>query len=248
MDKCPRCGNYVSKLFPLDNDYETSVYTELLKMPYPCTDYLCIKCLNVVLGISKDDVLQEGRAEDNTYFNVNILKGNIAQSIIGMIFRDCGYEVYPFGYESYFTNIIKNLKKGNANVTARIVRSSPNILVYDRESNDCFLLEIKATNAPDECSYEMSIYDLEKYKEYWNEAVLIVYCVRTANIYCKPFSEIDTVSLNKSKFKKTGVESRVLDLKKTFSDLPDYFSLIDKNKYRALIDQIKKVLFQFNTI
>ena len=81
MDTCPRCGNYASKLFPLDNAYETSVYTELLKMPYPCTDYLCIKCVNEVLGISnedvsKDDVIKEGQAEDNTYSRKNASGGN----------------------------------------------------------------------------------------------------------------------------------------------------------------------------
>ena len=253
MYTCPRCGNNVTKLYPLDDAYLTSVYTDLLGVPYPYTDYLCIRCVNEVLGVStegvsKDDVIKEGQVEDHTYFNVNLLKGNIAQAIIGMIFRDCGYEVYPFGYESYFTNIIKNLKKGNTNVTAMIVRSSPDILVYDGENNNCYLLEIKATNAPNEKSFEMSIYDLEKYKKHWNETILIVYCIRTSNIYCKPFSEIEIETLSKSKFEKTGVESRVLNLEKTFSNLPDLFDLIDRKKYANLIEQFKKVLSQFNTI
>ena len=121
MDKCPGCGKYVPKLFPLDNADVSSQWSALVEVAYPCTDYLCIKCITQRVGITKRDVDREERVEDNTYFNINLLKGNIAQSIIGMIFRDCGYEVYPFGHESYFTNIIKNLKKGSANITAKYV-------------------------------------------------------------------------------------------------------------------------------
>lgn len=246
MNKCPRCGKQVPKLFPLDDADTTSQYSGLLGVPYPCTEYLCIKCLNKLVGISREDVINEERLEDNIEFNINLLKGNIAQSIISMIFRDCGYEVYPFGYESYLTNIIRRLRKGD-NTIARNIRSSPDILVYDRGNNDCFLVEIKATNAPDESNYEMLRYSLERYKKYWDEATLVIYCIRTANIYCKSFNEIDIDSLNRSRFKNTERESCVLDLKNTFLELPKYFRLIDENRYYDLISRIREVIQQFDT-
>jgi DNA-directed RNA polymerase subunit RPC12/RpoP len=247
MYKCSRCGKVVPKLIPLDDADASSQYTSILGMPYSSTDYVCISCARQILAISDEDLIQEERnTKLETEFLLNLLKGRLAQVVIETVFREFGYEVYPYGYESYLTNIIKFLRKGNANIPARKVRATPDIFIYDRELNDGFLIEIKATNTPDESKFWISKNAFQTYLVYWPETVLVVYCIPTLNIYCRPINSIHPEELPIERSGITDTENYVLNLKSDFYSLPKHFRLVEPIRYESLRQRIQGIIRQFS--
>ena len=153
---------------PIDDAHrsaqESAEITGLLDVPYASTytEHVCITCAKAMLGITDGDLIREERQTGiQTDFQINLLKGRVAQVVVETIFQVFGYEVYPYGYESYLTNIIKFMRKPNPNISVRKTRATPNLFVYDREMNDGFFLEVKATNTPDESAYWIPKFTLE---------------------------------------------------------------------------------------
>lgn len=247
--RCSRCGRIVQKLVPIDDACTSAQYTQLLDVAYPCTDYVCITCAKEMLGISDADLIQEERERKlDTEFLLNLTKGRLAQVVIETIFQEFGYEVYPYGYESYLTNIIKFLRKSNANIPARKVRATPDLFVYDREFNEGFFIEIKATNTPDETRFWISKSTLQTYLTYWRETVLVIYCITSLNIYCKPLEEINPEDLPIERSSLAGKELYCLNLKADFYTLPDYFRLIVAHRYKDFCQKVRVVLKQFGSL
>lgn len=247
--RCKRCGKTVEKLIPIDDSYTSAQYTEIVGVPYPCIDYVCITCAKEILGISDEDLIREERLQvRDTEFLLNMLKGRLAQVVVETIFQEFGYVVYPYGYESYLTNIIKFMRKEDANVPVRKVRATPDLFIYDRELNDGFFLEVKATTAPDETHFWISQSVLQGYQIYWPEAILIIYCIPSMNIYCRPVSEIliDQLPLEQSAL--TGGNNYVINLKQDFQILPDRFRLIDANGYQEFCKRVRRIVSQFSEL
>lgn len=245
--ECARCGKTVPKLVPIDDAYRSSQYTELIGIPYPCTDYVCITCAREIIGISDRDLVQEERVTKiETEFLLNLLKGRLAQVVIETIFREFGYEVYPYGYERYLASIMRFMSKADANIAARKVRASPDLFVYDRELNDGFFVETKATNVPDESKFWIAKSILDMYLTYWPEAVLVVYCMRSMNIYCRNVRDICLEKLHIERSGITGRDNYVLNLRDEFGVLPDYFRLIEPERYRDFCRRIRGILEEFN--
>jgi DNA-directed RNA polymerase subunit RPC12/RpoP len=245
--ECTRCGRTVSKLVPIDDAYRSSVITEQIGTPYRYTDYFCVTCAMEVVGITDRDLIQEERVSKiETEFLLNLLKGRLAQVLIEMILREFGYEVYPYGYETYLTSITRFMRKRDANISAWKVRTSPDLFVYDRELNDGFFVETKATNAPDESKYWISKSVLDMYLTYWPEVVLVVYCMRSMNIYCRNVRDICPEKLHTEQSSITGRDNYVINLKDEFGALPDYFRLIEPERYRDFCQRIRRILKEFN--
>jgi DNA-directed RNA polymerase subunit RPC12/RpoP len=245
--ECSRCGKTVPKLVPLGDAYRSSEYTQLLGIPNPCIDYFCVTCAREIIGISDQDLIHEERiTKVETEFLLNLLKGRLAQVLIETILKEFGYEVYPYGYESYLTGIISSMRKGGANIAATKVRVSPDIFVYDRELNEGFFIETKASNLPDESKFWISKSILDMYLSYWPEMVIVVYCIRSTNIYCRNIKDIALEGLPVVKSGITGRDNYVLNLKDEFGTLPDYFRLIYTDRYKDFCRRIMGVLKEFN--
>lgn len=240
MTNCPKCGRLVEKLIKLDDAFTSAQYTQLTGVPYFTSDHYCITCARMALGISDEDLIKEERAlTKNPSFLINLIKGRIGQVIIEGIFRNFGYEVYPYGYESYLTNIIKNLRKTGFDSTVRQIRSTPDTLVYDRELNEGFLLEIKSTTlSPD--NYWIRKDQLEQYQKLWSAAVLVVVHTPTLEIFCKTIEQIDLASLTVTSpnfaNQKKGYSINLVD---KFVKLSDLFRLIEQQELNTFIETIK---------
>lgn len=250
---CSRCGRQVKKLVPIDDAYrsaqESASWSGLLEVPWPevYTDYVCITCAKQILEITEEDLIREERlTRRETEFQINLLKGRLAQVVIETIFQEFGYEVYPYGYESYLTNIIKFMRKPNANIPVRKIRATPDIFVYDRELNDGFFIEIKATNTPDETSFWISKFTLDTYNTYWPEAILIIYCLSSMNIYCRQIKDISTDQLSIEKSPVGRHKNYVINLQSHFLSLPDFFRLIEPARYQDLCQHILNVMKDFH--
>ena len=252
--ECSKCGRVAEKLVAIDDAYrsaeDSAQWSGLLEMPYTCTytDYVCITCAKEMLGISDEDLIREERlTKIQTEFQINLLKGRLSQVVIETIFQEFGYEVYPYGYESYLTNIINSMRKGNANIPVRKLRATPDLIVYDRELNDGFFLEVKATNTPDETKFWLSKPTIQNYITYWPEAILIIYCIQSMNIYCRQVKDISPEQLQIEQGPIIdGHETYVVNLQSEFFTLPQYFRLIEADRYQDFCQRIREVLQNFH--
>jgi DNA-directed RNA polymerase subunit RPC12/RpoP len=253
--KCSRCSRVVEKLVPIDDAYrsaeDTAQYSELLGMPYihTYTDYVCITCARKMLGISDEDLVREERSTKiETEFQINLLKGRLAQVVIEAIFQEFGYVVYPYGYESHLTNIIKSMRKGKANIAVSKMRATPDLFVYDQEKNEGFSLEVKATSTPDETKYWIRKPTLQSYISHWPEAILIIYCMPSMNIYCRQVMDISAEQLPTEPALIGGHEVYVINLQSKFLALPEYFRLIKADRYQDFCQRIRGVLQNFHQL
>jgi DNA-directed RNA polymerase subunit RPC12/RpoP len=245
---CERCQQTVEKVISLGDVEATALITDAFHTPRPQYHYYCITCVRQILDITEADLVREERRLSNdTDFHLRVAKGRLAQVVIEIVFLEFGYEVYPFGYESYFTNIIKHTRKGDANIPVRKVRATPDLFVYDREANDGFFLEVKATSTWDESRYWLSKLTLDTYQTHWPEAVLVVYCIPTGNIYCKQISQINQQELSIEQSPTSGWSNYVLNLQEDFQTLSDKFRLIDRMKYENFKPQLMEILVSFGS-
>jgi hypothetical protein len=106
-------------------------------------------------------------------FHDTLLKGNIFKEIVKVLFEKSEYLVIPYGYENPFANIKKGLsqKSMRDSLTARRIRSSPDLLIYDEETEDIRLVEVKMSSYP---SPRFKKERIKTYKEFWNDAVLVM--------------------------------------------------------------------------
>ena len=107
-------------------------------------------------------------------FYDNLLDGYYFKEIVRTVLDMSGYMVFPYGFESAFSYIKIQLHKGDAKdtPTARRIRSSPDLLVYDQHEKDIKLVEVKSRNWDDE--KDVVIEKVGWYKKYWEGSILTV--------------------------------------------------------------------------
>lgn len=246
---CNRCGQTVDKIIALGDAEETAWITDTINVPAPQYEYVCITCAREILNITEEDLIREERRPANdTEFNLRLVKGQLAQVLMEIIFLEFGYEVYPFGYESYLTNIIRHMRKGTANIPARKVRATPDLFVYDREANDGFFIEVKATSTRDETHYCILKSTFDIYRAHWPEAFIVVYCIPSGNIYCRQISQISLELLPEEQSPYTEWINYVLNLERDFQTLPEQFRLVEPIRYEAFIPRLKDILASFGNV
>jgi hypothetical protein len=191
--------------------------------------------------ISKEDIPYFSKT---MVFQLNKMKGNIAKAILRAILSEFGYITFPYGYESHFEPIIESLQQNNQDRAVRQIRTMPDLFVYDSETNKGYTVEIKSTNTRDESRFWMKKEVLKRYIEYWNEALLIVFCFRTSNIYAKKFGDINKDSLETDYIFDKDVYA--LNLVGDFKPLNYYFPKIHPKKFPKFYGRIRAALKSFN--
>jgi hypothetical protein len=199
-----------------------------------------------MVGASESQVIAEQRSiADDTAFVLNVMKGRLGQGVVESVFSEFGYEVYPFGYESYLSNIIKHMQRGPANSAVRKTRTTPDILVYDRELNQGFFVEIKSTMSPDESKVWLQKSQVHLYRKHWPEATLLVCCLRTLTLYCQDTTNVPWDSLPVDRLPGKEQDCYVVDLPNTFMSLTQKFRLIERNRYDDFMTRIRAICHDF---
>ena len=87
----------------------------------------------------------------NQYYD-SLLDGAKIKELLKLLLEKSGYTIYPYGYETTFSDVRKklNLNSSKNSRTARRIKSSPDLLVYDNDTNDVSLVEVKMRRAPTE--------------------------------------------------------------------------------------------------
>lgn len=123
-------------------------------------------------------------------FHEKLLKGNIFKEIVKVLLEKSGYLVIPYGYENPFANIKKPLsrKEMRDSPTAKRIRSSPDLLVYDEDNGEIRLVEVKMS------SYSRPRFkreSIEAYQQFWNDAVLIMVLPCEDVFYAKEITNLE---------------------------------------------------------
>ena len=126
-------------------------------------------------------------------FYESMLEGNKAKELIKVLLEKSGYSVYPYGYESTFSDIKQKLNVEDAknSSTARRIRSSPDLLVYDEDKKDVVLAEIKMRRAPEETNVLIYPKIIKRLKEFWNDSVLIIVVPCGNFFYAQKVAELE---------------------------------------------------------
>lgn len=118
-----------------------------------------------------------------------MLKGNAYKDMIKLLLQKSGYAVYPYGYESNFSDVKSKLTKESRNSkTVRRIRSSPDLLVYDDQKNDFMLVEVKMRgSSPPNIRPNL----IENIKDFWNDSILVVVVPEGNVFYAQKISELE---------------------------------------------------------
>jgi hypothetical protein len=126
----------------------------------------------------------------NDRFYDDVLKGNVYKDMDKLLLEKSGYTVYPYGYESTFSNVKSKLTKNTKNSrTVRRIRSSPDLLVHDEQRDDLMLVEVKMRT---KVQPEITRRQIENYKEFWNDSILVLVVPEGNAFYAQKISEIET--------------------------------------------------------
>ncbi len=130
------------------------------------------------------------KGSDESTFYDDMLKGNAYKDMVKVMLQKSGYTVYPYGYESTFSDVKSKLTKDTRNSkTVRRIRSSPDLLIYDEQKNDLLLVEVKMrAYSPPEIKPRL----IENYKEFWNDSILVVVVPEGNVFYAQKISELET--------------------------------------------------------
>jgi len=113
-------------------------------------------------------------------FDDNLLFGYFFKDIAILLLDKCGYEVYPFGYESFFPTLKRQLYDSLPSEVAGRIRSTPDLLVRNPHDQRVELVEVKARSAGGQ--WGITIKEIDLYHKFWLESILIL-IIPTGNYF-----------------------------------------------------------------
>jgi len=119
-------------------------------------------------------------------------EGVVVTDLVKGLLQESGYSVYLNGYEERFSEIKEHLsdKSVKNSRTVRMLRHSPDLLVYDKRRKDLMFVEVKMRRAPTETSVLIYADRIAAYKEFWNDAILVIAIPCGEVFYAQRFSEL----------------------------------------------------------
>jgi hypothetical protein len=105
-------------------------------------------------------------------FDDNLMFGYFFKDIIVLLLEKCGYEVYPYGYESFFPNLKRKLSNIEQQDAVERIRLTPDLLVKDSDGKCVDLVEVKERTASGKRG--IKIKDIERYRKFWPESILVL--------------------------------------------------------------------------
>ncbi|MEO0311309.1 MAG: hypothetical protein RIQ89_966 [Bacteroidota bacterium] len=75
-------------------------------------------------------------------FNLNVLKGRLAEQLVQDLFANSGYNIFNYGLERIQPSLSK-LIRNNQNKTSKALRYMPDFVVQSAVNGDLFYMEVK---------------------------------------------------------------------------------------------------------
>ena len=168
-------------------------------------------------------------------FTRDLLVGSFFKNLATTIFYNAGYEVFPFGYESFLAGLkrpLYNLKLQHDSAAERI-RSTPDLVVLDRENKEIYIIEVKFRSRLWD-NREADIF-VSSYQKYWSESILLLICPRGKNFYAQ------YVKYLKREYSRFPVADDFLPLENIFPRI-SWEKPVRKSFYTRLIKNVAKNL------
>jgi len=126
-------------------------------------------------------------------FYDNVFEGNQAKELVKVLVEKSGYLVLPSCYESTLSGLISRLgvKDAKKSRTVRRIKSSPDLLIYDDKKKDLMLVEVKMRKAPEETKILLNPRRIADYKEFWNDAILVIMIPCGNIVYAQRMGEFE---------------------------------------------------------
>ena len=121
-------------------------------------------------------------------FDDDLMFGYFFKDIVVLLLDKCGYEVYPYGYESFFPNLKRKLYNVENPKAADRIRSTPDLLVRNPNDQQVEIVEVKARSATG--AYGLKIDGIERYLKFWLESVMILVIPSGNYFYAQRISEL----------------------------------------------------------
>ena len=123
-------------------------------------------------------------------FDDNLLFGYFFKDIVTLLLDKCGYEVYPFGYESFFPILKRQLYDSLPSDVAGRIRCTPDLLVRNLREQRVELVEVKARSAGGQWGIQIEQIDL--YRKFWLESILILIIPSGNYFYAQHVNKLET--------------------------------------------------------
>lgn len=160
-------------------------------------------------------------------FDDHLMFGYFFKDIVILLLGRCGYEVYPYGYESFFPNIKGQLYNIQNPDVAERIRFTPDLLVRDSSRERVDLVEVKARSASG--AHGIEVNEVKYYHKYWSES-LIILVIPSGNYFYAQY-------VSKLKQKKMYYPREFCELEEIFpqvKELPEDFRRKIVRKVRTL--------------
>jgi len=125
-------------------------------------------------------------------FDDDLMFGYFFKDILVLLLDKCGYEVYPYGYESFFPNLKRKLSDIEQHDAAERIRSTPDLLVKHPDEQWVVLVEVKARTASGKQG--VGIREVERYRRFWPETILVLVIPSGNYFYAQHVSKLDPKS------------------------------------------------------
>lgn len=126
-------------------------------------------------------------------FDDDLLFGYFFKDIVMLLLDKCGYEVYPYGYESFFPNLKRQLHESQPSDLASRVRYTPDLLVRDTSGGQVDLVEVKARSVHQDRPIEIK--EVKSYLRYWAESLIILVVPSGNYFYAQYINKLKPVRL-----------------------------------------------------
>jgi len=170
-------------------------------------------------------------------FYRNSLRGFNAKVLLEHLFKDSGYETYPFGYESLFSRITAGIHRdGKQTDTLKRIRSMPDLLVINNNRNEVHLIEAKFTGFTRTTSCIQSKARINRYYKFWNDSIIVIIVPAKEYIYAQHVSKLKIEG--RKPYTKFGKIQYYFNLEKEFVPIYKIFPEITKEK----IEKVKHII------
>lgn len=173
-------------------------------------------------------------------FHTNLLKGYLFKDLLVVLLDESGYEVYPYGYESFIAPLKRKIHEfPQSSTTQERVRSTPDLLIYDTAEKAILLVEVKSRDIAEPASVGISGVSL--YRKYWSESVLVVIINGGNYFYAQRVSKLKGVADS-----GRGDDFTDFNLQDEFQPLDTIFKHVDLSSLEIYKQRVTKLFSVFH--
>ncbi|NHV45296.1 MAG: hypothetical protein HA493_01460 [Candidatus Verstraetearchaeota archaeon] len=120
-------------------------------------------------------------AEEHS-FAYNRVIGNVGKELVRTLLEACGYSVYSFGYESYFTHIKDLMHTGKIKKVSQLQRM-PDLLAVDEERGDIEIIEVIVRTRKKANDVDIEKKKLEELRKFWPGSILVIVLPKDEHVF-----------------------------------------------------------------